>query len=317
MTGVMIFYPEYKDNYLYEGVYMKLWRALAEHFNWRIVHDADVDPDKYKEDIFFLFKIPQHESKLRHRKLIKLSNDRFLFCFTSELHHENKSTLNDYFKAMYERADLIFSPCKEAFEKMNPELVHKFRWLPHYIDEEIYKSLPFNKNPKRKCLLSGAICAAYPIRVLLRNSSSPLIDWLPHPGYSYKGTEDKNDGFKVAKNYAQKLNEYLCVISTSSIYHYALRKYLEVPASGALLLGDTTEDLILMGFEAYKHYIPINKSNVLGIIHKVVANPDEYEQIRRQGRELVFQRHTVTHRFKEMKTILEEYINGRSETLRV
>ncbi len=88
----------------------------------------------------------------------------------------------------------------------------------------------------------------YPVRwklAQLVNNTNFKAKWnvtfYKHPGYWERGSEDIihfNDTMNQIKTYAKLMQRSKIVITDASRYGYAVGKYAEIPASGALLLGD-------------------------------------------------------------------------------
>lgn len=89
------------------------------------------------------------------------------------------------------------------------------------------------------CLLSGAICGAYPLRSLLFNHAAqlPATDVLHHPGYHRRGS--------ATPEFLRLLSKYKVAICTASMYGYALRKIIEATACGCLVITNLPTDEVL------------------------------------------------------------------------
>ena len=208
---------------------------------------------------------------------------------------------------MFDRADIVLTPNDEAFRKWFPQFINKHIFFPRFFAPyDRFASFRFNEDPKLKCLLSGARKnRIYPLRHLVyKERDKSRIDCL-----------EKVRGFKkrktspweyIGKGYAELLNSYFCCVTCSSVYHYVVGKYLEIPAVGSLLLADECKDSKKMGFVPYKHYIPITQKTVFQKIHECLDSPEEYVKIRWEGMEFVRKHHSVNNRFEQISRILEK-----------
>jgi hypothetical protein len=100
---------------------------------------------------------------------------------------------------------------------------------------------PFARSRSERCLLSGAISNAYPLRKRLAyevmRGTLGCMDYLPHPGYHRKRSQ--------TPEYLQILNRYMVSVCTSSIYGYALRKIVESTAAGCVVITDLPSDDVM------------------------------------------------------------------------
>jgi len=207
---------------------------------------------------------------------------------------------------LFDRSDLIVSGMLSYFKKTYPQHVGKMVFLPkHFGPYSRFCRLPFNKEPKMKCLLSGASHNPYPMRTFVeRYGDKKLIDkhTTPVEGFVQKGIPPwKHTG----DDYARWLNSYFCCVTSSSIYNCLVGKYFEIPAVGSLLLANETEDSIAAGFVPGVHYVSVTKETVLDRIKKCIKKPVKYDRIRRQGMMFVRENHSIYQRFAKFKRIIE------------
>jgi len=209
----------------------------------------------------------------------------------------------------FDRADILLTPNDEKFRERFPQFINKHIFFPRFFaSHDRFTSFRFNEKPKLKCLLSGARKkSVYPLRSLVnKRGNRSKIDCL-----------EKIQGFKkkrispwqyIGKEYAALLNSYFCCVTCSSVYHYIVGKYLEIPAVGSLLLADECEDSKKMGFVPYKHYIPITQGTVFEKIYGCLDSPEKYINIRKEGMEFVRKCHSINNRFEQVSRILDELV---------
>lgn len=88
-------------------------------------------------------------------------------------------------------------------------------------------------------VISGAACAAYPLRGLLIKKKWFIkgMDVIAHPGYHRRGS--------ATPGYLKQLSQYKVSICTASRYGYALRKIIESTAAGCIVVTNLPSDDIL------------------------------------------------------------------------
>ena len=199
----------------------------------------------------------------------------------------------------------VLATCGYAWDSFYPEFggAKKVVWIPHSASPDFM--LPYNPDAENSILLSGAIGHYYPLRQQMRelyDQGSYSIAYHQHPGY-YTGYDYENDP-SVGNGYAQTINRYRAAFADSLIYRYVVAKYFEIPATGALLLADdaVSGPLRELGFVAYKHYLPVSQENLEERIQYVLdeSNHAELDEIRRNGQQLVWERHKTTDRARQI-----------------
>jgi len=261
-------------------------------FELRYADKVDVDADT---DIVFMFGVPYHNRPKLIPGLLDLDKKIKLVMWPGDIQcYGNKLCLENKIK-VFKRCDLIISPAYEYFVKLYPQFVFKYKFMPKFFSpHDRYVKLPFNSNPKTRCLLSGSLNPqVYPLRSFIKNAG--LVDYAPpvHKGDAY----------------ARLLHSYFCCVATSSVFNYVLAKHCEIPATGSLLLANETNDSKKAGFIPNKHYVPITKSNVFETITHCLENPTEYEYIRKEGMKFVRENHSVDNRMDMFKKIFERMVN--------
>jgi hypothetical protein len=122
-----------------------------------------------------------------------------------------------------------------------------------------------------------------------------------HPGY---GNPPPRHKFPVTgEDYARLLNRSHFSLADTTIFDYLVRKHLEIPASGAVLVSPDTSALKPYGFMDMENCILGEGSALLDKIEKVADDPTLYESIRKNGYELVHSRYSR----KNWRGILDFY----------
>ncbi|MBA7673089.1 hypothetical protein ES703_81277 [subsurface metagenome] len=317
MRGIILI-PKLFDNRTYvTDRYACLFNKIKDELGFKIsISDNSKNIDSGVE-VIITFKSPQHSNPNTMMELVNLNRNVKLVGYFSDLHSYENKIYEDNMSQMLDRCDIILCPYDEAFRKKWPQYLNKYVFFPHFFAPyERYVKFRFNERPIPKCLLSGSMNPSfiYPLRTFIREKGDlSTIDVLQHPGYhrNWKRVLKSmlvDNSIYVGKRYAGLMNRYFCSIATSSIFHYVVAKYFEIPATGTLLLANEVEDLEKLGFIPFKHYVPITKDDVLSQIDDCLANQKKYREIRKTGMEFVRENHSINNRFKQFKKILKDVL---------
>jgi hypothetical protein len=205
-------------------------------------------------------------------------------------------------------ADKVLAAYANRFEEFYPSVSKgaNLVWVPHSASMDFV--IPLNDTPERAVFLSGAMSSHYPLRrqmkALYEENSVPIV-FFDHPGY-HCGFDHESDE-RVGKGYAKKIARHLAAITDGLIYGYVVAKFFEIPATGALLLGEEKMKgaLELLGFRDGVHYLSVGPENLKPRIEEVLdpRNRQEIDEIRRRGQQLVLDRHLVEHRAKQIDDV--------------
>jgi len=275
--------------------YKFLFKLCDERLGFKVEYTNE---PKIKSDVIILFATPHHNRPGQFADLAKLPKDVRAIGFLKDIQTYGKPECIEHTKRMFDRFDIILSPSNEFFRERYPEYVDKMVYFPDFVGpRERYANIPFNEKPTNICFVSGALNPdVYPLRErIVKRGDKRRIAHLypPWSGHDCYGDE-----------YAKTLNRFVCCATCSSKYNYTLAKYFEIPASGALLIANTTKDYLSLGFEPHKHYVPISEENALHTINKVLDHPKDYTEIRKTAREYVLNNHTEENRFEQLRGLL-------------
>lgn len=240
---------------------------------------------------------------------------------------------------VFDRCDVILSSYGHPFMCRWVEFTDKTYHFPQfYAPEARYRELPYNENPDKVCLVSGFRARkVYRLREVAYQLGPDLVKTLEHPGYASvqqrptgvgrltgqhvrshavrqeehqrlmehlkKGGEWKNP-FRTGDDFATELNAHFCALSDCSVYGYVVGKYVEIPAAGSLLVANYTPDLDTLGFVDGVNYVRVSPETVEQKLKDILSNPDEYEGVRKRGREFVLEQFGVENRFEQLRGIL-------------
>lgn len=294
--------------------YMCLFRMLRDKYGFEIKFgELDKPPPQVSPDTDVVIAAHQRlyekrqENAMMH--LADLPSRIKLIGYLGDLDSMSFIPGNDI--KMLDRYDLILSPYDFRYKKKYPQYVYKTIYFPNFFaPHERYADLKFNTKPIQKALLIGRLFEPkrYPLRVFInKHRDSKKIDVMEHPKGHPSAKILKNKKYYVGDRYAQHLNQYFACVTCGGL-GCVLAKYLEVPATGSLLIANETEDSKVAGFIPYKHYIPITKKNVLSQIDKCLKNPENYTKIRIDGMRFVRKKHSVVNRFARIESWLSKLL---------
>jgi hypothetical protein len=219
--------------------------------------------------------------------------------FADDLHWWNDQDRRDQLVS-FGLCETILSTYAYTLHRFYPELrgVKNPVWIPHSASPDFM--LRYNNHPENAIFLSGAVNKSYPLRVRLkaiRDRGSYPIVLHQHPGY---GEFDFDTNPSIGPQLARLVNNYRTAFTDASEFGYSVAKYFEIPATGALLLADRgiSGPLRRLGFIEGVHYIGVSNEDLEENIEYVLDenNHDELDRVRRNGQQLVLQRHKTHDR---------------------
>jgi hypothetical protein len=114
----------------------------------------------------------------------------------------------------------------------------------------------------------------------------------PHPGY---GPAPMTGMTWIGESYARALNRALFSTSDGTIFNYVLRKHVEIPACGAVLISKPLEGLKEYGYVDMVNCIIGEGDAVMDKVATLVADPERRQAVAQAGYELAHSRHTTRH----------------------
>ena len=212
---------------------------------------------------------------------------------------------------MFHLCDVVFSTYAHVFPDFFPEIpMRKVRWTPHAACPDFH--VDFNEQPENTVLLSGAVNDVYPMRQQLKayhEQHPDAVHWHPHPGYHCR-YEHNGSNHDVGRGFAERIRRHRAAFTDGSKYRYLVAKHFEIPATGALLLGDEVMRPVLrqLGFIENEHYVPTSSQTLDDTIRYVRDERDHatLDLIRKRGQSLVETRHTTNHRAAFIDAVLAD-----------
>jgi hypothetical protein len=205
-------------------------------------------------------------------------------------------------------ADKVLAAYANRFEEFYP-FVRKgadLIWVPHSASADFV--VPLNETPEAAVFISGAMTSHYPMRRQLKalheESCMPIV-FFEHPGYHCEFDHESDE--RVGHGYARNIARHLAAFTDGLIYGYLVAKFFEIPATGALLLGEERMNgaLASLGFRDGVHYLSVGPENLKARIEEALdrRNRKVIDEIRRRGQKLVLERHLVKHRAKQIDDV--------------
>jgi hypothetical protein len=200
---------------------------------------------------------------------------------------------------------------KELYKK---DKTKQFFYIPHCANPLLFKPLiPFNEKPIDICISGVLKQEHYPLKyrlvnIIKKNTGTKLRKYKiylhQHPGYDNNLSFTNLNQFR----YNQILNQSKLCIACTSKHNYRLGKYVEIPMSGSVILGDLPyEDVKFKDF-----IVEVNNNmsddEILNIICKYLDNKKRLNEKREIGLEWS-KNHTVD---KYVNTFMNTVISNRS-----
>ena len=118
-------------------------------------------------------------------------------------------------------------------------------------------------------------------------------------------------GQKIAREDLRSLLATSKTVMTDGMrLKYGVRKMLEIPAQGALMLTDGAYNMERLGFQPNKHYLSIDEDNLVETLDWALANPEKSQAIIDNGQKLVQEKHTVQAWVYRFRKIFPKLIEG-------
>ena len=186
----------------------------------------------------------------------------------------------------------IFHRFNFTFHKFHPKarLMFNCFWLPHSVKMKRY----YDKIEKDKEVLHVGVSpnTHYPWRY-------KVIKELKHKKYFtfIKRPKDKSglkrsDKWPIDKDYDNLLKSSKICITGGSIYNVPVQKYVEIPASGSLLMSNWFSDLGLLGFKDQENMIVYCMEDIVDKVENLLKDEDKISKIAKYGYELILNNHT-------------------------
>lgn len=205
-------------------------------------------------------------------------------------------------------APIIFTIYNRPFRQRYSEFKGQLFWLPHFAEPSIFRD--YQRRKTIDILMMGATNRhVYPLRHKMKTALAHREGFVvhKHPGYQNFGPEQK---VLVARSFALEVNRSKIFLTCDSIYHYALRKYFEVPASNSLLMASFNDDLGELGFKSGHNFVAIDEHDFRAKVDFYLHpnNDSLRQQITQQGYNFIRKNHSTKVRAKQLLQMIDSIV---------
>ncbi len=204
----------------------------------------------------------------------------------------------------------IFSIYRDAFYRRFPEYKQRMRWLPHFVNTELFKD--YGQPKEIDWLMMGKMASYYPLREKMYRMMRDKAGFVYHGHPGYRNIREKEEIF-VGEKYAKEINRAKMFLTCDSRLHYPIIKYFEVTASKTLLLAPASKELRDLGFRPGIHYVAINSKNFIEKAEYYLTHEKERHQITENGYQMVRKKHSAPVRAQQLVEEIEKIIDQHSK----
>ncbi|TJY44266.1 glycosyltransferase family 1 protein [Cohnella pontilimi] len=204
----------------------------------------------------------------------------------------------------------IFSHYRDKFHEWYPELSDRMKWLPIFVNTEIFKDYQLPK--EIDWLMMGIIgWGCYPLRNRMYDAmkDKPGFVYHPHPGYRNIEDQEEKQVF-VGERYAQEINRAKMFLTCGLSFNYPIIKYYEVLACNTLLLAPSSQELTDLGFVPDENYIAVDENDFMEKTHYYLSEEQLRIEIAERGYRMVHERHSVKKRAGELVYMIEDLLKA-------
>jgi hypothetical protein len=185
----------------------------------------------------------------------------------------------------------FFVPGTATF-RQSPELAARTFTMGLFIDDAVFCDYDLEKLIPVSIFGGLAVPNFYAWRT---ETAQHIADHFPtlvytHPGYS--NPVPRYHFPVIGADYAKMLNRSWFSLADPTREAYVVRKHLEIPAAGAILIAPDFPELACYGFRDMQNCVLGSGTKLFGKIAAVANDPALYGQIRIAGQQLVHARHS-------------------------
>jgi hypothetical protein len=197
----------------------------------------------------------------------------------------------------------IFTHLAEASIRQSPELKDRTFSVSLLFDDAVFRDYGLPKDIPVSVFGASTAPEIYHWRTdVVRDIADHFPTFIyTHPGYRKPTPRHKFP--VVGEAYARLLNRSYFSLADTTRFDYLVRKHLEIPASGAVLVSPDTPALKPYGFKDMENCVLGKGRALFDKIAALADNPDLYERIRKNGHDLAHGKYTG----KNWRGILDFY----------
>ncbi|MBX6740948.1 MAG: glycosyltransferase [Acetobacteraceae bacterium] len=174
-----------------------------------------------------------------------------------------------------------------------PEIADNLFVWPNFVDPAVCRDYG---SPKLiPILFTGSQVPHYPWRRHMRELLAKHYPVMTCPHYGWRDARMTRT-MVHGEAYARMLNAALVSPACGTIANELVRKHLEIPACGTLLLAERTAALEAAGFRDMENCVFASGSETIDKLGHLFEDRDALERITRAGHDLVHARHTMQQR---------------------
>jgi hypothetical protein len=265
--------------------------AFVAEFN-PIIISNQLKYNYYKKRVTHLVSMEPGWAAPRLRYDTKI--DTLKFVMYSDPHNDTQNRL-DYFHKNDFNYVLSFydTPFFKHFKTFPRE---KFIHFPWAVADQFLTHNPILSNNNQVAIFGGKLSDAYDVRNWCREQDG--VTNLENSGVENKIFTDEE--------YFRWIREFDAIIAAGSSnpkYELVTPKYFEIASSGALLFGQYCSDLEALGFNK-ENCVIFEKDNFSEQLSSYKSNPQRFLKLRENGRELINNKHLISHRIAKLKKLL-------------
>jgi len=223
-----------------------------------------------------------------------------------DLHGERPQEASE--KILEYGIDFVFYRYALPFKRDYPNLISNSTcfWLPHSVDTAFFK----DRGVRDKDVLfvgrggeNGRWVYPYRYDIFQNLKDAAYFIHIPRPG------DDETNPWPVGEEYAKVLSSAKICVTGGSRFNYPILKYIELPASGALLISNWFEELEMLGFNSGKNMVALDfEKDLKEQVETWLNNDLERIQVAEEGRKLIEERHSVEVRAKQFLNFIKTKI---------
>ena len=304
--GLVIYYDHHKQNKWTNATTPHLIQSIIDSYNTVII-ESQADYERYIDKLDVVISM---EPDWAGPKLNYLANqrcrERFLripsYILLSDFHDKKwrmdyvNDNCIDYILSYYH------NPFLHHFTKVDSSKMIHFPWTvpDHWFIDEPIKY----RGDNHICCFGGKNSPAYELRNWCRE-----FDFVKSSYNS--GCENAVMSDDEFVEWLRRQDAVIAAGSEDIKYRLTTPKYFETAGVGSLLFAQRTDDLDLLGFKHLENCIIFDKSNFEQLAREYLANPDNYVQIRENGRKLIYDRHRLSVRMGFLREHILKAIAGK------
>lgn len=262
-------------------------------------YNIDVLEKKYKTnfDIMIIYQPGKFKGVAEHKiPLCMRYNEMHEERFLNEVKDSRTDIVICHLYKEYERLkEKLFEICPNVF------------YVPHCYDERYFKDHKLGK--KFDLLLSGASNdQVYPLRGrMYRMHQAGKLRMFNVKSHTVAGRRNNSDQNNYATDYAKLISQSKLAFVCSSKYKYRLAKYVEIPACGAIVVGDIPHSPENYDY-VYEINISMTDSEIISKLQTILNSNelmDKYSELNKK----VAEEYEMKTYVKNILNIFETYLS--------